>query len=102
MTRLRQCFVPKVVSAGVLAMMLLGSPLPLAAQEGEHARARAFALAWVTSVWSDLTSWLALDVDGRCAVDPDGCPGGMAPPTPPEAVVDGRCGLDPNGCPGGG
>ena len=101
MTRSRQSFVSRVVSTGAIALLLLGAPCPLAAQEGGLPRAQASAFGWLVSVWSELTAWLALDVDGGPSVDPDGSSGGMAPRTPPESVVDGTCSVDPNGCPDG-
>jgi len=74
MTRSRLPLVPKVVSAGAIAILLLGAPLQLAAQESPQIRAAA--LEWFASTWSDLATWFDSVVDGRCAVDPNGCPGG--------------------------
>ena len=102
MTRSWQSCVSRVVSTGAIALLLLGVPCQLAAQEGGLPRAQASALGWLGHVWSDLTEWLALDVDGGASVDPNGSSGGMAPRTPPESVVDGTCSLDPDGCPDNG
>jgi len=102
MSRSRSSLVQKVVCAGVVAVaVLLAAPLQLAAQQGELSHAQATGLEWAASAWSGLTAWFASVVDGRCAVDPNGCPAAAAPQTPPSSVVDGRCDVDPNGCPGG-
>lgn len=91
MIRLRLSFVRNVLSTSVVAILLLGAPMQVAAQERESpAVERAPMIEWFSGVWSDLTALFM----GRCAVDPNGCP------TSP--VVDGRCAVDPNGCPEGG
>jgi hypothetical protein len=91
----------RVLAAVVVALLLMGAPGSLAAMEKE-ASAADRAVEWLSGVWSDFATWLSLaaDNDGSCSLDPDGCPGGAAPP-PPASEADGRCSLDPNGCPGG-
>jgi hypothetical protein len=93
------------VLSGVIAVLLACAPMGLSAQEREARSAgQAAGLEWLAGLWDDVAAWFGSDVDGRCAIDPDGCPDGAAPPAQPlpEASVDGRCSLDPNGCPGGG
>ena len=92
------------VLSGVVAVLLLCAPMGLAAQEREgRAPAQASVLE---NLWSGLATWFGIqlnsNVDGRCAVDPDGCPSGtVAPPEPPPASwVEGSCAIDPDGCPG--
>lgn len=64
------------VISGVFAIVLVFAPMGLVAQEREVGRgARASVLESLSSFWSDLASWFGSALDGRCAVDPDGCPG---------------------------
>jgi hypothetical protein len=75
----------KMVS-GVVAVLVLCAPLGVMAQEREvGARAEASVLESLGSLWSGLAAWLA----------------GQIAPSQPESFVDGRCAVDPNGCPGG-
>lgn len=91
----------RVLAAVVVALLLMGMPGSLAAMEKE-ASAADRAVEWLSGLWSDLAGWLNLasDNDGTCALDPNGCPGGVAP-TPPASESDGRCSVDPDGCPDG-
>lgn len=71
--------------SGVVAALLLCAPLGLAAQEREvRPEAQASVLESLGGLWSEIAAWFA---------------GQVAPP--PDALVDGRCGVDPNGCPDG-
>lgn len=91
----------RLLAALVVAMLLMGMPGSLAAME-KDASAADRAVEWLSGVWSDFAAWLSLaaDSDGRCSLDPDGCPGVAAPPQP-ASDVDGSCSVDPDGCPGG-
>jgi hypothetical protein len=98
----------RVLTASVVAILLVVAPMGLAAQEREvRAAEQAPVLEWLSGLWSDVAAWLAPPLDsagdGRCAVDPDGCPSGAAAPAPPQpsSFRDGTCSLDPDGCPGG-
>ncbi len=94
----------KVLTASAVAILLACMPVAVAAQEREIRSAdQASAFDWLASIWGDVAAWFNLHVDGRCTIDPDGCPhGAPAPAQPaPESLGDGRCSLDPNGCPGG-
>jgi len=89
MNRLRFSLVRNVLSSSVLAILLLGTPMQLAAQEREApATPRASAIEWFSGLWSDLTAWFA---------------GGVTtPPRPaPPAEPDNGCAIDPNGGCGG-
>jgi hypothetical protein len=89
--------VRKVLSSGVLAILLLCAPLQLAAQEAVQDReapaaAKVSALAWFSGFWSDLTAWLT----GGVVLDSKPTPGGGGSNTD-----SGGC-LDPHGgCVGG-
>jgi hypothetical protein len=89
MSRLSRSFVQKVLTSSALVLLLLATPTHLTAMERETpANTQTAAPGWFASLWSDLTAWLA----GIAA---------PTPPPPPSSFVDGRCAVDPNGCPGG-
>ena len=91
----------RLFAAVVVALLLVCVPGSLAAMEKETFSTDP-VVEWLSGVWSDFAAWLSLasDNDGSCSLDPDGCPGGAAPPSP-ALEVDGRCSLDPDGCPDG-
>ena len=96
----------KTLAVGALVMLLVGAPGGLVAQEREaRGGAQASVLAWFSGLWSDFATWLAAGSagDGRCSLDPNGCPDKSAAPAEPLAGSgsEGSCSLDPNGCPGG-
>jgi hypothetical protein len=63
--------------SGVVAIVLVCSPMGLVAQEREVGPvAQASVLERLGSLWNDLAAWLGSTVDGRCTIDPNGCPGG--------------------------
>ena len=95
-------FARKVVTASTVAFLLVCVPTQLAAVEKEAPAAGELAvLAWLSSLWSDLTAWFAeLDTDHGCAVDPHGgC--GSQPEPPTELDTDNGCVVDPHGGCGG-
>ena len=85
MIRLRLSFVRNILSAGVLAVLLLGAPMQIAAQERESPEvSRASMFEWASGIWSDFTAWFT----------------GGAVPTPPSGdpiTIQGTCAVDPNG-----
>ncbi len=87
MNRMRVALVHKIVPVSVVAFLLFCTPLPLAAQERESRAADQVVIAWFSGLWSDLTAWLAGAVE--------------TPQPPPGSFHDGRCAVDPNGCPEG-
>lgn len=69
---------------GVVAILLVCAPMGLTAQEREARTVpEASILESLDSLWSEFAAWMA---------------GQVAPP-PSESFVDGRCTVDPNGCP---
>ena len=73
------------VLLGVVAILLVSAPMGLTAQEREASTVpEASMLESLDSLWSEIAAWFASQVapppesfvDGRCAIDPDGCPGG--------------------------
>ena len=73
------------VLLGVFVFVLVCAPLGLVAQEREvRAEVQASVLERLDDLWSGFATWLA---------------GQIAPP--PESFLDGRCTIDPNGCPDG-
>ena len=80
----------KILSIGILALLLFCAPMHLAAQEREtRATDQSPALAWFTSLWSDLTAWLTGEV-----MPPQ-------PELPPGNNAENGCAIDPNGGCGG-
>lgn len=90
MHRMRVAFVHKIVPLGVVAFLLFGAPLQLAAQESEAPVAeRVSVIEWFSGAWSELATWLASDAptsprpestvqaDSGCTVDPHGRCGGL-------------------------
>lgn len=82
--------VRKIVPVGVVASLLFCAPLQLAAQERESAAARIPAIAWLTSLWSDLTVGFAGE---PVSAQPE--------PELPAANKENGCAVDPNGGCGG-
>lgn len=95
--------VQRALSASVITVLLVFAPLGLEAQEREVRRpVQVSVLQWLAGVWNDVAGWLApeWDVDGTCAVDPNGCPdAATAPASSPDSDNDGSCAVDPDGCP---
>ena len=98
MPPLLPAFARKVLTASMVAFLLMCVPSQLVAMEREASAARqAIVLAWFSSLWSDLAAWLAeLDTDEGCAPDPHG---GCAsqPETSAEFDTDHGCAPDPHG-----
>ncbi len=89
MSRIRPSFGQKVLSTSAVVILLLCAPLQLAAKESASPAAdRSSVFAWFSGLWNDLTAWLTGEVV-------------HTPPSNPGSFVDGRCTVDPNGCPGG-
>ena len=86
MNRMRVAPVHKIMAVGVVvAFLLLGTPLHLAAQEKESRAADQVSLIeWFTSLWSDLATWLG---EGVAPQQPD----------PPTTNLDNGCAVDPHG-----
>ena len=87
MNRTRVTSLHKIAPASVVAFLLLCTPLQLTAQEKEPRATdhQTSAVEWVSSLWNDLTGWLA----------------GTTLPTPPPTPDD-ACSIDPWGrCPHG-
>ncbi len=82
----------KVLTASAVAIVLASVPSHLAAQDGPAAtEVRASMLGWFTSIWGDLTAWLAGEV-------------APAPPQPEwlsQSQADNGCIVDPHGGCGG-
>lgn len=89
MNRTRVTSLHKIAPASVVAVLLLCTPLQLTAQEREtRAGDQVSTIEWLTSLWDDLTVWLAGDLvpalpepsdnrtDNSCAIDPNGGCGG--------------------------
>ena len=85
MNRMRVVPVHKIVLAGAVAFLLLGTPLHLGAQEREAAAAEHVSvIGWLSGLWNDLTAWLSEGVvpqrpnqptdnlQNGCIVDPHG------------------------------
>lgn len=89
MNRLQLSLVRNVLSASVVAILLLAAPVQLAAQERESPTAsRASMNEWFSSLWTDLTGWLTSGVVPR-------------PAPPSQSTPDNGCAIDPNGGCGG-
>jgi hypothetical protein len=85
MNRMAVARVRKIVPISAVAFLLFCAPLQLAAQETPVAE-RGSVIAWFSSLWSDLTGWLA------------GEPVPTQPqPEPPGANRDNGCAVDPHG-----
>jgi hypothetical protein len=93
MSRMRLSLAQKVVSASVVAILLLCAPMQLAAQEREGPTVgQVSMLEWLSGLWSNLAAWLAggevpapkptpageggSDTDGGGCLDPNGRCGG--------------------------
>jgi len=90
MNRMRVALVHKIVPVSVVAFLLFCTPLQLVAQEREPraAAAQVSMIEWFSSLWSDLTAWLA---------------SGVLPPPPDQTTnsLDDACSIDPwGGCHG--
>jgi hypothetical protein len=60
MNRMRVALFHKIVPVSFVAVLLLCAPLQLTAQDREpRAAAQSSVIEWVSSLWNDLTSWLA-------------------------------------------
>ena len=82
----------KLMAAGAIAIALASVPSHLAAQEkAAPTVAQASVLGWLSSLWSDLTAWLTSETSEVVPLQPQ---------PPPASFVDGRCAIDPDGCPG--
>jgi len=89
MNRTPVAFVHKIVFVAVVAFLLLGAPMHLAAQEREvPAAERGSVVEWFSGAWSELTAWLL---------------GGVVPQQPdqPTDRLDSGCAVDPHGGCGG-
>jgi hypothetical protein len=78
----------RVLTASVVAITLASVPSHAAPKESQtRAAETASALDWFSSLWNEIATWL-----GEVPTPP---------PTGPESFLDGRCAVDPNGCPEG-
>ena len=84
MNLMKAPFVRKIVPVSIIAAFLFCTPLQLTAQERESRPATKLpAITWLTTLWSDLTTWLVGEVpshppvpDDACSIDPwGGCRG---------------------------
>lgn len=99
----------RALAASAVAALLVFAPPVLTAQEREvRGTEQSSALDWFSGIWADFTVWFGSHppesaLDGRCDVDPNGCPDGVAAPAQllPDSFGEGTCSVDPNGCPGG-
>ena len=82
MNRIRVASVHKILQSSVLAILLFS--VPLFAQERElRADHQPSLIEWVSSLWSEFTTWFSGAVpspppspEGACSIDPwGGCPG---------------------------
>src|SRR5688572_21764536 len=89
MNRMRIALFHRIVPASFVAVLLLCTPPQLTAQERElRAADQATTIDWLTSLWNDLTTWLAGEVIP------------VPKPTPSSDIDGGGC-LDPHGGCGG-
>ena len=86
MNRMGVARVRKIVSFNIVAFLLFCAPLQLAAQERESQAAKLPTIAWLTTLWSDLTTWLAGE---QVSTQPE--------PELPAAGRDNGCAVDPHG-----
>lgn len=85
MNRMRVAPVHKIMAVGVVAFLLLGTPLHLAAQEREAPAIHGVsAIDWLAGILNDLTAWLGGEVVPQ-------------QPDPPITNLDNGCIVDPHG-----
>jgi hypothetical protein len=86
MNRTLVASVHKILLVATLIVLLFCTPL-LAGQEKEPRVADHISFSeWFADLWIDLTAWIT---------------GKVVPQPPPGSFLDGRCAVDPNGCPDG-